>query len=228
MPARKIIGLGVIAPQLFAGGGVERVDITPGSRGVHDAVDDDGGRFLAALGIAQVVLPGEAQLLDVLRIDAGQGRVVAAVLVAPAGEPVLRLPVRPLQARGIEVSGRRRRCGGGHRSRCRRERRAGEQQSCEPPALMSAGVCFGYDQGGLPCNGVKLSGQPPRTVPPPPQTRRVDDARCESLRLADASGATAMPSRAVAESRPAAASDQCGDGGRKIRFCRQMDLKAPV
>src|ERR1700734_693478 len=108
VPARKIIGLRVIAPQLPAGRGVQRVYVAPGSRGVNDAVDDDGRRFLAAHGLAQVVLPGKAQLLHILRVDAGEGRVVAAVLVAPTGEPVLRLLVRVPQARGVEVAGRRR------------------------------------------------------------------------------------------------------------------------
>ncbi len=71
--ADEVVGLRVIAPQFLAAGGIHRVHITPGSRGVHDSVDDDGGGFLTAHGIAQVVLPRKPQLLDVLRVDVRQG-----------------------------------------------------------------------------------------------------------------------------------------------------------
>ena len=119
MPAPEVVRLRVIAPQFFARGGIHRVHIAPGSRGIHDSVDDDGGRFLAAPGFAQVVLPGEPQLLDVLRIDVRQRRVVAAVLVAPGREPVLRFFVRGQQSCGVEIA-RKLRCGCGPRGHNRR------------------------------------------------------------------------------------------------------------
>ena len=39
--AGEIVGLRVVAPQLPARGGIDRVDIAPGSGGVHHTVDDD-------------------------------------------------------------------------------------------------------------------------------------------------------------------------------------------
>src|SRR5450631_1620223 len=105
MSAGEIVGLRVVAPQLPTGGGIYGVDIAPGSRGVHDTVDDDGRRFLAAHRQAQVVLPGEAEPRDVVRVDVLQGRVVAAVLVAPGGEPVLRFRIRRQQPCGVDAAG---------------------------------------------------------------------------------------------------------------------------
>ena len=65
--AHEGIGLGVVAPQLLAGGGIHRVDVAPGPRCVHDPVDDDRRRFLAALRLAQIIAPRETQLIDVAR-----------------------------------------------------------------------------------------------------------------------------------------------------------------
>ncbi len=64
--------LGVVAPQLLARGCIERVDVAPGSRGVHDAVDDGRCRLLSALRSPEIVGPGEAQLADVRGGDVRQ------------------------------------------------------------------------------------------------------------------------------------------------------------
>ena len=100
----KESAFGVVAPQLFAAGGIHRIHITPGSRGVHDAIDHQRRGLLAALRLAQIVAPGKTQLLDIAGVDRGQWGKVRAVLVAAAGKPVLRLGVRGLQARRIDVS----------------------------------------------------------------------------------------------------------------------------
>ena len=41
---------GVMFPQQLAASGVQCEDLAPGARDEHLAVDDDGGRFLAAVG----------------------------------------------------------------------------------------------------------------------------------------------------------------------------------
>src|SRR5208283_47510 len=74
IPAHEIIGLGVIAPDFLAGCGVQRIDVSPGARCVQDSIDYRWRRFLAALGIAQVVAPRKTQLLDILGVDLRQRR----------------------------------------------------------------------------------------------------------------------------------------------------------
>ena len=102
----KIIRLGIVAPQFAAGRGVKRIDVSPGAGGVHHAVDDDRGRLLAAHRSSEIVLPGESQAVEVLRIQHRQRRVVGSVLVASARVPVLGRGVRCPQPRRIERSRR--------------------------------------------------------------------------------------------------------------------------
>ena len=86
-------------------------------------------------GLAEVVSPGKTQLLDVVRVDRGQGRVVGAVLVAAAGEPVLRLRVRRLQACRIHVS-------------CTIGRRVAERGTQQPGECGATPIYF-YLQDGI-------------------------------------------------------------------------------
>ena len=102
LPSGERRRLGIVAPQFLARGRIERVDVTPGSRGVHDTVDDGRRRFLSALRSAEIVGPGEAQLADVRGGDGRQRRVIRAALVASAGEPVLRLPIGGREARLVD------------------------------------------------------------------------------------------------------------------------------
>ena len=133
--SHEVLGLRVITPQLPAGHGVDCVHVTPCARCVHHSVDDQRSGFLAALGLAQVVAPGKTQLFDIVLVDRRQRRIVRAVLVATAHEPVLRLPVRTLQPRRVQIPG------GG--SRCA-ERRTRDQCKC------GADQCFVYSQGASP------------------------------------------------------------------------------
>ena len=79
----------LVLPDLATGGGVERVDLTDGAAGIHDAIDDEGSRFERAIA-GHLHGPFGLQIFDVERVDLRERRVVGAFIIAPVGEPVLR------------------------------------------------------------------------------------------------------------------------------------------
>ena len=83
-----VVRLGIKAPEFPAARSIHGVNVTPGSRGNHDAVDHDRCGLLAAV-CTQIVLPREAELLDIGRANTGQRTVVGSVAIAPARKPVL-------------------------------------------------------------------------------------------------------------------------------------------
>src|ERR1700729_4000384 len=87
------VDLGIVAPQLAAGGGIEHVDMTEVADGVHHPVDHDRGRLEPAVR-SEVVLPGEAEPRDVAGIDVTERRVVRPGRVATGREPLIRLARR--------------------------------------------------------------------------------------------------------------------------------------
>src|SRR5580658_2554126 len=65
---RQVRGARVVAPDLLAGTGVDRIHVTPRSGRIHHAVDHDGSRFLPAVS-AEIVVPRKPEAADVLVVD---------------------------------------------------------------------------------------------------------------------------------------------------------------
>ena len=80
----------LIAPDLPAGGGVERDDRPRPAAGVHDAVDDERHR-LEHRTARQLTRPRRLQPAGIVRGDLLQAGIVRALVIAPVGQPVVRL-----------------------------------------------------------------------------------------------------------------------------------------
>ncbi len=91
--------LRVIAPELFASSGVQRIDDAPGTRDVHAAIDDDR-RCLHAAPCRHVEIPGESQSVDILLVDLCQRTEALLVIGAPMRQPVGRVGISSNQALG--------------------------------------------------------------------------------------------------------------------------------
>jgi hypothetical protein len=96
--------LGVVAPQDFAGRGVDRHHLRPRGGDVHHPVDHHRGRLLPAVGI-EVDGPGEAELADVPVVDVGQRAEALLGVGASVAEPVVRVAIRGEQARFGDIPG---------------------------------------------------------------------------------------------------------------------------
>ena len=116
------IRLRIKLPDLPAGGRVDRIDEAPGTGGVHDPVDHDRRRLLAPR-CAEIVGPGKPEAVDIAFVYRGEGREIGLVLIAPQGEPVLRLAVRAIQSRLIDVTGGSAQRGHSQKQRCSKAQR---------------------------------------------------------------------------------------------------------
>ena len=76
-------------PDFPPGGGIQRIDKSPGAGRVHHAIDHHRRRLLAASG-AQIILPGKPQLRGVDIVDARQRREIRAVRVTRRRRPIPR------------------------------------------------------------------------------------------------------------------------------------------
>ena len=121
----EVVGFGIVTPQLLAGGRIDCVDVSPRARGVHHAVDDNRRRLLSAHGRAEIVGPGEPELVDVARVQLVERGVVAPVRIATARIPVLGFGGGILQSRGIDVARARGGAGGHCREQGRRQKPGG-------------------------------------------------------------------------------------------------------
>ena len=140
---RRRFSVRIVLPQLLAARRVQGVDVAPRTGRVHDAIDDDGRRFLAPLRRAQVVLPGEAKAPDVSSVDLLQRRVVGTVLISAAGEPVLCKLLGRIESGLIHIAGRGLHSGtgrvttaGGHHHRSHAERDNGRPPALTPDELI--------------------------------------------------------------------------------------------
>ena len=102
----------IVPPDLGAGPGVEGVYHSPGSRRKEDAIDDDGCGLEAVGRLSPqrtgVILPGQAQLLDVLGLDQAEGRIVRLTEIAAERQPALGLGVSREQPFDVDPPRRRR------------------------------------------------------------------------------------------------------------------------
>ena len=110
----------IVGPQGSAGLRVEREHLAPSAGHVHDPVDHQRRRLLAAMGGVEIIEPGKPQLSHVAGIDLPQRTEVLLIVSAPRAHPIARLVVRREQA--SRVNGSRRPC---RRARSRRIGRAG-------------------------------------------------------------------------------------------------------
>src|SRR6202011_811513 len=84
----------VEGPYLPSAGRVERKDLAPGARDIHDTVNDKRCRFLDAMGRTQVVVPRQLQLPDTLRVDLLQRAEPLLVVGAAVSQPVGAVRIR--------------------------------------------------------------------------------------------------------------------------------------
>ncbi len=82
-------GVRIEAPQVLAGARVERPHLGEVGRDVDHPVMDDRGR-LEALAVAEVEVPGQAQVLDGRGVDLVEGAEALLAVVAPVPEPLAR------------------------------------------------------------------------------------------------------------------------------------------
>ena len=80
----------LVPPELQARLGVEREHLSGSAGCVHDAVDHDRRGFEQRV-VRQLHGPAGLKLADVGRVDLLQRRVVPPLIIAPIGEPILRL-----------------------------------------------------------------------------------------------------------------------------------------
>src|SRR6185437_804301 len=73
-------------PDFLAGLCIERIGLARGAGCVHHAIDDDRSGFEAASGV-RIVVPCEAELIDILLIDLIERRIIALAEVPAAREP---------------------------------------------------------------------------------------------------------------------------------------------
>ena len=112
---RDVVRGGVlVAPELLAGGGVDRPELAVRAGDVHDALDHERGgleRVGRRAGV-QAVHPGLEhprgdELLDGLLVDLVEAAEALPVVGAVVGEPVLRLGPGVLDALEVDVRGGR-------------------------------------------------------------------------------------------------------------------------
>ena len=99
----------VPAPDLFAGGRIQGEDEAEGAGSVENAVGDQGGGLQPRARLGDLPAPGEAESVDVVRVDLVEGTVPCLRGVASVVEP------RGLRGRGaglVRCGGRRNGCGG--------------------------------------------------------------------------------------------------------------------
>ena len=82
--------LRIIAPQRLASGGVESEHFAPRSRGIEYAIDDDGRRFLSAVGV-EFVGPGEAEGVYVISRNLVEAGEALFLIGAAMRHPVIRI-----------------------------------------------------------------------------------------------------------------------------------------
>ena len=92
----------VVGPKRLAGGGIDRIDAAEIAGGIHHAVDDQRRRLLATAG-SQPIVPGEAELADVGRLDVVERGKIGAVGVATRRHPAVGIGFR--EPRGVDVRG---------------------------------------------------------------------------------------------------------------------------
>ena len=83
--------LASILPDLQTGLGIEREHLPGSAGGVHDAVDYERCRFEPVTAARQLDRPSRLKLPDARSVHLFQRGVVPSLIVAPVGEPVLRL-----------------------------------------------------------------------------------------------------------------------------------------
>ena len=76
-----------MAPEQLSAGSVHGLDHTPCAREVENAVDGERRRFEPALGF-EIECPGEAKIVDGLRIDLSEGAIAFLGIGASVGEPI--------------------------------------------------------------------------------------------------------------------------------------------
>jgi hypothetical protein len=124
--------LRVVFPQELAAARLERVDDRVGAGRVHAAVDDDRRRLGAAVDV-DLVVPGEAELVDVLVVDLVERAVALLVVSAAVREPVAGLLVGGQDARAVD--GRR----GMSRSKDEGGKRCGDDLARAHSSVSSSG-----------------------------------------------------------------------------------------
>lgn len=87
------VELGLVAPELLAGCGVERLHLVVRGRVIEHAVDDDRRGLQPAGDFAGLMDPGDLELLDVRLVDAVERAVAARLPVAVINRPVRRVLV---------------------------------------------------------------------------------------------------------------------------------------
>ena len=96
--------LGIVGPEALPGAGVHRVDHAPRRGHVHDAVHHQRRRLHAARGL-EVVRPGEAQHLDVVRVDLAEAAEARLGVVQAVAQPVARLSRVGLDGGAVDLAG---------------------------------------------------------------------------------------------------------------------------
>jgi hypothetical protein len=101
--------VGVVAPDLLAGAGIDGEGDTPVGLSVNDSVGEKRCGFLLATTLPDLVLPGETQTLDVCRRDLRERTVTLFGPTLAIGQPFatfgLRFSTRYRQLYGFATRG---------------------------------------------------------------------------------------------------------------------------